>query len=163
MATMATRGRHLVRGEGEAVWLLGDLYVFKVDSEQSRGEFALWETLAPVGHAGPPPHRHLREDETFMVLEGELEVHVGDETHRAQAGSVVHVPRGAVHFFRNTSPEPARFLVMVTPGGFERFFKEVGEEALDRETAPLPAGPPDVERLMAIAARHHCEILPPNH
>lgn len=152
---------HKGSGEGKAVWLLGDLYTFKLDSEETGGAFALWETVAPVGHAGPPPHVHLRESETFMVLEGELEIHRDGDPIIARSGSIVHVPAGALHFFRNTASHPARFLVMVSPGGFERFFKEVGEPASGGSEPPVPQRQPDVERITALARKYHCEISPP--
>ena len=152
---------HVPLREGEAVWLLGDLYIFKVNSEETEGRFALWEVMAPVGHAGPPPHYHLEEDETFIVLEGELEVHSNGKIVKATPGSVTHVPKGVMHHFKNTASQPARFLVMVSPGGFERFFKEAGEEATDREMPPVHEGPPDVERLVALAQKYHCIIPPP--
>ena len=48
---------HLAPGEGESVWLLGDLYTFKAESEDTGGAFALWETTTPP-QGGPPPHLH---------------------------------------------------------------------------------------------------------
>jgi hypothetical protein len=111
--------------------------------------------------SGPPPHRHLRESETFIVLEGELEFHRDGEPVRGGPGSIVHVPRCAIHTFRNVGAGPARFLVMVSPGGFERFFKRVGEPASDSGRPPVPEGPPDVAVLVALAREHDCEILAP--
>jgi quercetin dioxygenase-like cupin family protein len=56
-------------GEGNPLYLVGDLYTFKVTGEETNGAFALWEALIPP-QAGPPPHIHHREDESFYVLEG---------------------------------------------------------------------------------------------
>jgi hypothetical protein len=47
---------------------------------------------------------------------------------------------------------------MVTPGGFERFFKEIGEPAADPSRPPLQDGPPDLGAVVAVARKHHCEI-----
>jgi mannose-6-phosphate isomerase-like protein (cupin superfamily) len=151
---------HVAPGEGVSVWLLGDLYTFKALSEDTGGAFALWETTSPP-EGGPPPHLHHREDETFYVLEGEMEFWAGGETIRAGAGSFVYIPRGTMHTFKNVGTTPARFLGTVVPGGFERFFLEVGEPATDRSTPPVSEGPPDVERLVATAAKYNCEIPPP--
>ncbi|HEX2183194.1 MAG TPA: quercetin 2,3-dioxygenase [Rubrobacteraceae bacterium] len=149
---------HIAPGEGGAVWLLGDLYTFKAVSEDTEGAFALWETTSPPG-GGPPPHLHRQEDETFYVLEGEMEFWAGGDTIRAGAGSFVHIPRGTLHTFKNVGTTPARFLGTVMPGGFEKFFLEVGEPATDGSSPP--EGPPDVERLVATAAKYNCEIPPP--
>lgn len=59
-------------------------------------------------------------DETFYVIEGTLGFRIGDRTHEAGPGTVAFVPRGTAHTFANPSPVPARSLVLVTPGGFER-------------------------------------------
>jgi hypothetical protein len=75
------------------------------------------------------------------------------------AGTFVNIPKGTLHTFRNAGTTPARFLGMVAPGGFEGFFAEVGEPARD-ESSP-PAGPPDVEKVMAIAPKYSLEIPPP--
>jgi transposase/quercetin dioxygenase-like cupin family protein len=124
------------------------------------GSFVLLETVCPP-EGGPPPHVHYREDETFYVIEGEMEFLLGDDTVRAVAGSFVHVPKGTMHTFKNVGMTLARFLVTVVPGGFEKFFFEAGERATDKSTPPVPEGPPDVENLVATAAKYNCEIPPP--
>ena len=151
--------RHVLRGEGRALWVLGDLYEFKAVSEDTRGAFATWETTATPGLPGPPPHIHHREDETFYVLEGEVELFVNGRVIEAATGTFVNIPRGTLHTFRNTGTDPARLLVSVVPGGFEKFFYEIGEPATD--PASPPAGPPDVEKVLAAAPKYDLEIPPP--
>jgi mannose-6-phosphate isomerase-like protein (cupin superfamily) len=160
MDTSDRSATYVPPGEGESVWLLGDLYTFKAVSEDTDGAFALWETVSPP-EGGPPPHLHHREDETFYVIEGEMEFLVGDDTVGAGAGSFVHIPKGTMHTFKNVGVAPARFVVTVIPGGFEKFFFEVGEPATDKSSPPLSEGPPDVEKLVATAAKYNCEIPPP--
>src|SRR6185436_12201735 len=70
----------------------------------------------------PPLHVHKNEDEWFYILEGEMSFHVGGETHKGTAGAFVSFPRGIPHTFTVESPS-ARFLLMNTPGGFERMFE----------------------------------------
>jgi quercetin dioxygenase-like cupin family protein len=151
---------YIPAGGGESVWLLGDLYTFKAVSEDTEGAFALWETTSPP-EGGPPPHLHHREDETFYVLEGDMEFLAGGDTIRASAGSFVHIPKGTMHTFKNVGATPARFLVTVVPGGFEKFFFEASEPATDKSAPPAPEGPPEVEKLVATAAKYNCEIPPP--
>jgi quercetin dioxygenase-like cupin family protein len=70
----------------------------------------------------PPLHVHSVEDEWFYVLDGEATFHVGDQNYRATAGAFVSLTRGIAHTFTVESPT-ARFLLLNTPGGFERMFE----------------------------------------
>jgi mannose-6-phosphate isomerase-like protein (cupin superfamily) len=147
--------------EGRAVWVLGtQLMTYKVSAEQTGGAYSLFEGLVPP-RDGTPPHIHHREDECFYVLEGEFEFSVGDDTLLAEAGTLVYIPRGTLHAFRNVGEEPGRLLISQTPGGLhERFFEEAGEAAADTRIPPVPKGSPDFERIAAIAAKYGTEIPP---
>ena len=70
----------------------------------------------------PPLHIHKNEDEWFYVLEGKVIFHVGGENLYGETGGFVSFPRGIPHTFSIESPS-ARFLVLNTPGGFERMFE----------------------------------------
>ena len=147
-------------GEGKTLWVLGDLYEFKATGEDTGGTFALWETTTPPGNPGPPPHIHHNEDEAFYILEGELELTVEGRASVVGAGTFVNIPKGTLHTFRNAGTTPARFLGLVAPAGFEGFFEEIGELATDPSSS-APAGPPDVETIMAAAPKYGLEIPPP--
>lgn len=84
-------------------------------------EIGVTEVLINPGEE-PPLHVHKNEDEWFYMLDGEVTFHVGGENHRGAAGSFVSFPRGIPHTFTVES-RSARFLVMNTPGGFERMFE----------------------------------------
>jgi quercetin dioxygenase-like cupin family protein len=145
-------------GEGPSVWVLGDLYTFKINSEDTGGAFAVLEsTIAPQN--GPPPHLHRNEDESFYVISGDFSFLLGGTQIAAAAGAMVHVPRGSVHTFKNVGAVPGRLLVTVAPGGLEKFFAEFGDPATD-PAGPPPASPPDMEKLMALAAKYGIEIQP---
>jgi mannose-6-phosphate isomerase-like protein (cupin superfamily) len=154
---------HLRPAEGRSVWVLGQLLTCKVTAEQTGGAYSLFEGLVPA-HEGTPPHIHHREDECFYVLEGEFEFLMEDATVTAEAGTLIFVPRGTLHAFTNVGEEPGRLLTSQTPGGLhERFFEEVGEEAVDRVNPPAVEGPPDLERIAEIAAKYGTEVprIPP--
>src|SRR5919199_6867347 len=121
--------------EGPTVWLLGDTYTLKIAGEQTGGAFALLEALVPP-NSGPPPHRHLREDETFVVLEGALEFRANRRTVSAPAGTVIHVPRGTVHSYATVGTTPVRMLFLYVPAGMERMFGEIGKPAQLGAQAP---------------------------
>jgi len=84
-------------------------------------ELGVTEVLISPGDE-PPLHVHKNEDEWFYMLEGEVTFHVGGENHPGGAGAFVCFPRGIPHTFTVESPA-ARFLIMNTPGGFERMFE----------------------------------------
>ncbi len=135
---------------------MGMLVTFKAVSEETGGEYSLYELTVPP-QLGAPPHIHHREDETFCVLEGEYEFLVGERTIRAGAGSVVYGPRNVPHTFKNVGTTPARMLAFVTPAGLEEFFAEVGEEAT-AGSSPPPFGQEEIERLLAVAPKYGIEI-----
>jgi quercetin dioxygenase-like cupin family protein len=91
-------------------------------SEESAGAVGVVESHVPPGWEGPPLHHH-PFDEGFYVLEGELTFQLGEELRSATPGDFVFAPADAVHTFANLSDAPARYLIVVTPGGFERYFE----------------------------------------
>jgi len=101
---------------------------------------------------GSPVHTHTLEDEWTYVLAGQVGVEVGGEVVLAAPGDLVLKPRGVPHAFWNPTDEPARVLEVITPGGFERYFEELGEI--------LAAPDPDLGRLVEIAARYGLRMEP---
>jgi quercetin dioxygenase-like cupin family protein len=109
----------------------------------------VFETTGPE-QAGPPPHRH-PWDEIYVVLEGMLEVFDGETWQEAKAGACACVPAGQVHAYRNGSPD-CRFLTIAGPGHAREFF-----EQMDAEITTLP---PDMARVLAVAAANDLEVIP---
>jgi len=97
-------------------------------SEESAGAVAVVESLVPPGWEGPPLHHHAF-DEGFYVLEGEPTFQLGEELRTATPGDFVFAPAGAVHTLANLSDAPARYLIVITPGGFERYFERMAAKA----------------------------------
>jgi mannose-6-phosphate isomerase-like protein (cupin superfamily) len=82
-------------------------------------ELVLAEWTDPGGGADPPRyiaplHIHHEDDEAWYVLEGALTVRVGDENVHVSAGGGVIVPRGTPHTYWNPTPEPTRYLLVMT-------------------------------------------------
>jgi quercetin dioxygenase-like cupin family protein len=103
--------------QGEALWFLGTLAIVRVPGEAVDGRFAVIEFLFPR-HASPPLHTH-PQDETFIVLEGQLTVQAGRHRFGLDAGATAVVPAGLAHTFRVES-DTARVLVLSTPAGIDR-------------------------------------------
>jgi mannose-6-phosphate isomerase-like protein (cupin superfamily) len=155
---MGTQPYALAREEGQAVWFLGTLVIVKATGEQTGGVFGLIDNLLPAGFASPY-HVHRNEDESFYIVEGEMTFYIGEERVKAGLGTFVYGPCGVPHGFEVDGTEPARILLQNYPAGFEGFPVEVGEPA--KELALPEAAPPDMERLMTIAAKYDIEILGP--
>ena len=156
MSTTASPVNAVDAGEGEPIWFNGAFMNVKSPGEWSDDAFSMVEVTMPQGRA-TGLHRDPRH-ETFYVLEGELLMHLDGEERSATAGDTVAIRRGVVHAFMAVSPV-ARFLVINTPGTHDRFFREGGFPATDRDFANAPA--PDLERTLAAAARHGVEFLGP--
>ena len=105
-------------------------------AESTDGRFTVSETTVPAGFPGPALHTHAAMTDSIYVLEGTLTIHVGDSSGDAPPGSYLCVPPGTVHSFSNRSGEPVRFLNITSPGGWERYLRDVAE--LMEQGAPTP-------------------------
>jgi quercetin dioxygenase-like cupin family protein len=74
---------------------------------------------------GPPPHSHVHEDETFYVLEGDIEFLHEGEWHPRGVGETVFGKRGVVHTFRNVGSTMGRVLIFIAPAGLEDYLEEI--------------------------------------
>lgn len=107
----------------ERIQVRGGWLSFLAVSENTGGAYALIET-ANQPSTGVPLHVHEREDETWFVLEGEYTFQVGTDLLQARTGDYVFGPRNVPHSYANRTTSLARALIMVTPGGFEGFWRE---------------------------------------
>jgi quercetin dioxygenase-like cupin family protein len=130
-----------------------------VRGSQTGGRYALVEETGPPGDQ-PPPHVHREDDEGFYVLEGELTLYTPDAEVVLGPGEFFNAVHGVPHTYRVTSEQPARWLVTASPAGFEEFVEAFGEPARELSLPP-PGDPPDVDRLVALAAEHGIDILGP--
>ena len=108
---------------------LGSLGVrFLLDAARTGGAFSLVEHPVPPRTLAAPLHRHTREDEYGIVVEGTATVLLGDAVHEARAGDVVCKPRGEWHTFWNATDAPCRLLEIIAPAGFERMFARIAAD-----------------------------------
>jgi quercetin dioxygenase-like cupin family protein len=143
--------------EGEAVWALGGLLIFKVSGAQSGGRVSILEERMLRGCA-TPAHRHAHDDETFVVLEGRLGLWIEGRRSVASAGDIAFVPRGLVHAWRIES-DRARTIVITTPE-HEQFYREAGRPA-PALVQPPDAGTVDIATIRRAAAKHGVELFGP--
>src|SRR5688572_16617745 len=141
-------------GEGTRLWVLGDLVTLKVTGRETGGALCVFEELVQP-QAGPPPHVHLKEEETFAVIDGTFSLTHGDRAVTATPGAVVYIPRGTVHSFKNIGESPGRLLVSISPAGLEEcFLNEIGHPCTD-PNKPVPASEADVRKLLQCAGRYN--------
>jgi quercetin dioxygenase-like cupin family protein len=157
---MSLRGT-IIRGEGEGErrWFAGGgLWTMKATAEETGGAFILVEDQMTLGKM-TPLHTHPNQDETLIVLEGEILVHPEGKEHRVGPRGIAVALRGAPHAFMVTS-ERALILTLQTPGSGEAFYRDASEPSTEDTDARRP---PDLDRLRAAAQRHPdiIEILGP--
>src|SRR6476660_4681900 len=124
--------------EGERVDLGGLGIVWKIEGAASEGRFSVvHHPLAPRALAAPL-HRHTREDEYSYVLTGTLGALLGDDVVTAEPGTWVFKPRNQWHTFWNAGDTPCEIIEVISPGGFEDYFRELRAIWPDRtKAAPL--------------------------
>lgn len=151
--------KYVPAGTGPAYCGPGDRITFLITGAETDGAFFLAETsVAPGG--GPPPHVHSREDESFYIQQGTLDLRCGDRAMIASTGDFIHIPRGTAHSFKNVGDETAKLLMLVTPAGLENFFAEAFYPAAD--VADIPhISDALIGRLMKAAPKYGLELLPP--
>jgi mannose-6-phosphate isomerase-like protein (cupin superfamily) len=154
----AENGFVLAADEGQAFWFLNTLTLNKVGAAETEGRLTIVDHRVPAGFA-PPPHIHQASDEAFFVQDGDVAGFCGDRAWQAGPGSLVFLPCGIPHGFQVSQAGPGRLIVILSPGGFDRFVAAAGEPAAALRL-PDPV-PPDPVRLTELAAMHGIQILPP--
>jgi quercetin dioxygenase-like cupin family protein len=126
-AMQATKAKVLGPADGQAGFL-GSIGVrFMIDGPDAGQRFSLVEHPMSPRALAAPLHRHTREDEYSFVLQGRVGALLGDEVVVGKPGDLIFKPRDQWHTFWNAGDEPARILEIISPAGFEAFFRELVE------------------------------------
>ena len=127
MTGEGAQGVNVVRpGEGEAVVIPGFGATYKLYGRDTGGEVSIVEHPFAVGFV-TAPHRHTREDEHSFVLEGDIGFRSDDSEVVLGPGGYITKPRGQMHAMWNAGDVPGRIIEIITPGGFEDYFRQLGE------------------------------------
>ena len=127
--------------------------IFKIDGEDTGGALSIVEHPFEIG-ALVPPHIHTLEDEYSIVLEGEIGFRSNDKEVVLGPGGYIIKPRGEAHAMWNAGSTPARMIEVITPAGFERFFREFVEMT--------DAGRPDPAKIAELGARYQLPFVQPD-
>jgi len=145
------------------IGLVGDTYTFLLTGEETKGRYCLIDMHIPPG-GGPPSHRHDFE-ESFTVLEGEIEATFRGRKLVVKAGETLGIPANAPHSFVNASNQSARLLCICAPAGQEEFFRQLGVRVSTRTTPPpkldKAAQAAFQEKAQALAPKYRTELLGP--
>ena len=141
-------------GEGRAGGLApGVGVVFKIDGEDTGGALSIVEHPFAVG-ALVPPHVHTLEDEYSIVMEGEIGFRSEDQEVVLGAGGYIIKPRGEVHAMWNAGSTPARMIEVISPAGFERFFRDFVDMS--------DLGPPSRDEIHRLGDRYGLPFAQPD-
>ena len=155
----STTGRPLVRAmeDGQRRWFFGGgLHIWKATAEETGGAFLLFEDRMAHGKV-TPLHLHPDSDETMVVLEGEIHMHLDGTEHVVGVGGIASAPRGVPHAFQVSSADGVRLLCLHTPGCCQAFYWDASEPVTNDG-----AGPVDMGRVRASAEKNGgIEILGP--
>ncbi|MGB0053247.1 MAG: cupin domain-containing protein, partial [Terracidiphilus sp.] len=152
---------HVDSPAAQHIGLVGDTYTITVAGKDTGNRFCVIDMHVPPG-GGPGPHRHNFE-ETFILLEGELEVIFRGRKSTVSAGDTVNIPSNSPHQFHNSSSRPVRMICICSPAGNDRFFQEVGVPVATRTTPPPKLDGKQMaeflEKARAIAPKYQTELL----
>ena len=143
--------------------IVGDTYTILLSGNDTDGRYCLIDMHVPPG-GGPPYHRHDFE-ESFTIIEGEIEATFRGKKSIVRTGETINIPANAPHSFTNASKEAARLLCICSPAGQEELFLAVGVPVATRTTPP-PKPDKAVEAAMmtktiALLPKYRTEMVKP--
>lgn len=143
------------RAEGQPIDLPNWSMLVKVNAGDTLGRLTVLEGRMAPQLAGPPAHVHSGHDETFVVIEGRMRFRTGDTFSTAVPGEIVFASRQLAHGFNNPFDDPARYIAILTPSGYENYFARVAEHVA--RTGAMP----DHEQARELMAEYDTVLAPP--
>ena len=158
-AVIASAVEPYLAHQGEARWYGDGLFEFIVPSEATGGSLSVFFATLPAGFS-PPRHVHTREDEVFLVLEGDVAFELDGQRLQAGPGTSVFMPRNIPHTFCVES-RAARLLGVIVPGAFEQLFRNLSIPAGERALPTPGTSPLDIPAVMAEQERLGTKVVGP--
>ena len=142
---------------GKHIAIAGDINSILTSKDDTDGTYSVVEAkVFPKG--GPVPHIQTREHEGFYVLEGEITFNVNGKEIVAKQGTFVNVPTNVTHSFKNKTDTLAKMLIILSPGGLENLFVEVGDEVTDPTVQPPPMSEGQMKKFVDLVSDYGVEI-----
>jgi mannose-6-phosphate isomerase-like protein (cupin superfamily) len=147
--------RSVTASAGETLWVVGH----RVTILRATKGYTYVDVFSPGKTAGPPPHQHLDCSELFHVIEGRVEFKIGDEILHAGPGECVLVPRNTVHTFEPASESGSRVITVFEPGGFDRWFRDMGVPVDEPNGRELSLRSEVIERILRDSLDYDMKIV----
>ena len=141
----------------QTIWVLGH----KITLHPTSGNYDLAVIESPPEAKGPPPHMHKNYDESFLILEGELEFTINGEQKICKAGDSLDVPSGTLHTFKNTKKYACKWTNIHSPKGFSGFFEEFGIPTTENDANQKSIHPEIIAKVMKTAGDFDMHITLP--
>lgn len=150
--------------EGQNLSVVGGNYRILITGKETGGAYAAIDMLIPPD-GGPGPHSHANFQESFYVIDGEIEVRSEGGTYIAKKGAFVNIPKGGVvHCFKNKTDQIAHLLCVVVPSGLEEFFMEIGKSvAIGTFLPPPPMDEEAMKQMLPIVEKYGQKLFPPDY
>ena len=149
LSKIAPKAKIIRKDEGATLRIFGNLQRQKVVGSDTENKIFEWVDELEPGSA-IAPHVHTKEDEIFRVLQGQVELMVGDKTTQLKAGDMAFAPKNLVHSWKVVGDQMAKMQVSAFPSGMEHMFYELNE---------LPPGPPDFGKVSQICETYGIRFL----
>ncbi len=138
----------------------GDKVAILRSGADTAGAYTVMElTIAPGN--GTPPHVHHREDETFLIMDGEMTFWVEGQAMVRRKGEFLSAPKDVPHHYANTGATPARIVCTAAPAGIEEFFEKVGTILHLPSDEAIPLTPEAIALMIETAPKYGIDILVP--
>jgi quercetin dioxygenase-like cupin family protein len=149
--------------DGKSLSVVGDTYRILIAGRNTGGAFSTIDMLIPPG-GGPGPHAHTQIEESFYIIEGEVEFVSESGLYTAMKGDFVCIPKGGlIHSFKNKTSQVAHMLCTVVPSGLDAFFEEVGLPVENGEFLPHPVmDPAYAKKIKDVAEKYGQHVYPPD-
>jgi mannose-6-phosphate isomerase-like protein (cupin superfamily) len=144
-----------------STWYKGILSTLLATDDETGGAFDFVLSNMRSG-TEPPPHVHTREHEFMYVLDGQIDVYVGNRLFQVGPGECAFLPLGRPHAFIIRSPE-IRMLVLITPGGFLKSFESMAApaEKMEIPSDSVTYATADLDETKKILLKHGIRFLSP--
>jgi mannose-6-phosphate isomerase-like protein (cupin superfamily) len=140
----------IVRNEnGKTIHIIGHTQTLKLPVKNINGSFTLIKEENHTG-TGIPLDVHKNEDEVFKVMEGEMELTVGEKMAVLKPGDVAFGPKGVLHACKIIGDKKAKVILRELPAGNKKIFKELSK---------LHEGPPDFQVIAEICGRYGINFI----
>jgi mannose-6-phosphate isomerase-like protein (cupin superfamily) len=145
----------IATSRGETLWVVGH----RVTILPAGKGYSYADVFSPAHTPAPPPHHHDDCSELFHILEGRVRFDVNELSVEAGPGESVLVPRNAIHTFQPVADSHSRVITIFAPGGFDRWFRDMGVPVDDPNARELSTRPEVIERILRDSIRYHMHIV----